>query len=108
MSKNTKENINKGIYEVVDAAFSAEINNYIEGQTTSDDFSQNVRQYINEHLPIESEHALYVKTIIGDVSYMDISSILDDLINKSAEEKCCKYDADKKIFLITLIITNGK
>lgn len=91
--------------ETVETIFNQILSNYIPGQTTAQYIEQTVSEYVKDNFEMGTEEELYTKALIGDISYMNVSDILDDLMFHSVLEKCCKYDETNKI-LLTVLITS--
>ena len=65
--------------EKVDIVFADVIQSFIPGVTTEQEIEQTVSAYLNENFPIESTDKLYVNAMVGDISYMAVSDLIDDL-----------------------------
>lgn len=89
----------------VDIIFEEVLNNYLPDHTTPQHMEQVIYNYIKNNFNIGIDENLYVKILIGDITYKSISDILDGLIFHKILEKCCKYNETNKIML-TVLITN--
>ena len=89
----------------IDEVFTTVVSEFIPGETTTKMIERTVMTYMVENFELDPIDSFYVKSIIGAISYLDVSNILDDLTSNDFVilEKCCKYDDTNKIFLIVLI-----
>ncbi len=94
--------------EIVDTIFTTILSDYVPGQTTEQEISETVCNYVNERFSLPENSHIYVKTKIGTINYMDVSNLLDDVVLYEVSEKCCKYDQDNQIFLTVLMLSGDE
>ena len=94
--------------EKIDVIFQQVLNSFDPDVTTSKEIEQKVLDYLNENFELDEIDFLYVKAMIGDITYLDVSNMLDDLMSNNVVilEKCCKYNELHNVLLIVLIKEN--